>query len=65
MKVNIRRKKYIPLILVGGAIPVLIVLNFFYHFPQAAVIAAVIVLGLVLGSMALWIHAKEQADGSE
>lgn len=65
MKSKIRRKGYMPLILVGGAIPVLIVLSLLFHFPEAAVIIALIVLGIVFGSMAIWIHANNNADGSE
>ncbi len=65
MKMKIRRKRYLPLILVGAAIPVLIVLSLLFHFPKAAVITSLIVLGIIFGSMALWTHANERADGSE
>jgi ABC-type transport system involved in cytochrome bd biosynthesis fused ATPase/permease subunit len=60
-----RKRKLLPLILVGGAIPTLIVLAVVFELPQAAVIALLIILIIVFFSMALWSHANRNADGSE
>jgi ABC-type transport system involved in cytochrome bd biosynthesis fused ATPase/permease subunit len=65
MKLKEKRKNYLPLIMVGGAIPTLIILANIFNMPKAAVIILVIILALVFGSMALWNYANRNADGSE
>jgi len=65
MKSKGQWKKYLPLILVGGMIPTLIVLSIYFDFPQIVTIPLLIILGLIFGSMALWAYANRNADGSE
>ena len=65
MKPEAKWKKYLPLILVGGAIPTIIILGSYFELPQAAIVTLVIILSLISASMALWIYANRRADGSE
>ncbi len=65
MKSKARWKKYLPLILVGGIIPVSIVLGRYFHFSQAVVVPFIVVVSLIFASMALWAYANRAADGSE
>ena len=65
MKIKSRRKRNLPLLLAGGAIPAFIVLSIVFNFPDAAVITLLIVLGIIFCSMALWSFANRNADGSE
>lgn len=65
MKSVAKWKKYLPLILVGGAIPTILILGNFFAVRQAVVIILVISLGLIFGTMALWTYANRKANGSE
>jgi ABC-type transport system involved in cytochrome bd biosynthesis fused ATPase/permease subunit len=65
MKIKSRRKRNLPLLLAGGAIPAFIVLSIVFNIPEAAVITLLIVLGIIFCSMALWSFANRNADGSE
>lgn len=65
MKTKTRVKRHLPLILVGGAIPTLLILSAYFKIPQAATIALVIILAIAFGSMALWSFANRNANGSE
>lgn len=65
MKSVAKWKKYLPLILVGGAIPTILILGNFFAVRQAVVIVVVISLGLIFGTMALWTYANRKANGSE
>ncbi|MFZ0548836.1 MAG: hypothetical protein WAM60_25525, partial [Candidatus Promineifilaceae bacterium] len=65
MKLKTGFKRYGLLILVGGAIPLLLLLSMILHFPQAVTIAVLIILSLAFCSMALWRYANKDADGSE
>jgi hypothetical protein len=60
-----RVKRHLPLIFVGGAIPVTIILSALFNVPEVVPIALVIILGITFGSMALWTYANRNADGSE
>ena len=62
MKQKIGRKKYIPLVFIGGAIPTIIILGNYFAWSQAIVVPLVVVLTLALGAMALWTFANRQAN---
>lgn len=65
MKSVAKWKKYLPLILAGGAIPTILILGNFFAVRQAVVIIMMISLGLIFGTMSLWTYANRKADGSE
>jgi hypothetical protein len=65
MKTKAGLRKYFPLFFVGGVFLTVIVLSVYFNFPQIITILLLMVLGLILGSMALWTHANNRADGSE
>ena len=52
---------YILLLLVPAAL----VAGLIFHLSQAFLVPLVIVLGLVIGAVALWARASRSADGSE
>jgi hypothetical protein len=64
MKSTTGRKKYIPLVLVGGTIPTLLILSSYFELSKAVVIPLVLVLSLIFGSMALWAYANTRASRS-
>jgi uncharacterized membrane protein YdjX (TVP38/TMEM64 family) len=65
MKTKVWWKKYFSLILVGGAIPTVIILSSYFEISKKASIPIVIILALVFASMALWAYSNRKADGSE
>lgn len=65
MKPKTNHKTHMPIILVGGAIPTVLILSSYYRLPEAVTIMLVTFLSLILGSIALWAYANRQADGSE
>lgn len=65
MKSKAKWKKYLPLILVGGMIPAVIILSMDFHLPKAVSITLVIFLSLAFLAMALWSYAHKKANGSE
>ena len=65
MRSRAKRAVYLPQILVGGLLPVTIILGSVFQLPQAFVIIVVVILSIVFGSMALWAYANRHADGSE
>lgn len=65
MKSTSGRKKYVPLVLIGGAIPTAIILSSYFELSKTAVIPLIVVLILIFGSMALWTYANRHVDGSE
>jgi hypothetical protein len=64
MKSKIGRKKYIPLVLIGGAIPAILILSSYFGLSETAVIPLVSILILVFGAMALWAYANRPANHS-
>lgn len=58
-------KKHLPLILIGGLIPTVVILSGYFAWPKAVTIPLVIVLGLIFASMALWTYVNRKADGTE
>jgi hypothetical protein len=65
MKTKTAWKKHLPLIVVGGLVPTVIVLSIYFDIPQIVMIPLLIILGLIFGSMALWAFANRNANGSE
>ena len=65
MKIKVRWKKYLPLILVGGAIPAVLILSSIFDWPERASIPLLVVLGIIFAAMALWAYANRKVDGSE
>jgi hypothetical protein len=65
MKSVTKWKKYLPLILVGGAIPTIIILGNYFAVRQGIVVVLAISSGLILGTMTLWTYANRKANGSE
>ena len=58
-------KKYSPLLLVGGAIPTVIILSSLFNWPKRAFIPVVVILSLIFAALALWAYANRKVDGSE
>lgn len=58
-------KNYSPLILVGGAIPTVIILSSLFNWPKRAFIPIVVILSLIFATLALWAYANRKVDGSE
>ena len=46
-------------------IPAVILFAVIFHLSQSVIVPLVVVLGLVLGAVALWARANKNADGSE
>jgi hypothetical protein len=65
MKSTTGRKKYVPLVLIGGAIPTAIILSDYFELSKEVVIPLIVVLSLIFGAMVLWAYANRQVDGSE
>jgi uncharacterized membrane protein YfcA len=65
MRTRVWWKKYSPLILVGGAIPIVVILSSFFNWPMRAIIPVVVVLSLIFAATALWTYANREVDGSE
>lgn len=60
-----RRTRYVPLILLGGAIIALLIFGPHIGLSFNFIVPAVTVLCLVLGAAALWTHANLHATGDE
>ncbi|MCB9419400.1 MAG: hypothetical protein H6667_06335 [Ardenticatenaceae bacterium] len=54
-----------PLVLIGGTIPALIILGRYFGLSHTMVIPVIVILSLVFGSVALWSYANRHIDGSE
>lgn len=65
MKTKNRVKRHLLLILIGGAIPVSVVLSAYFEIPQVITIPLLIILGIAFCTMALWTFANRKTDGSE
>lgn len=65
MKVKVRWKKYWTLILVGGLIPLTIILSSIFDWPKRASLPLLVILGIIFATMALWAYANRKADGTE
>jgi len=65
MKPKTRQKTPFLLVLFGGAIPVTLILSSYYNLPEAFTVLALVLLSLLFGSMALWVFANRNANGSE
>ncbi|MCA9900912.1 MAG: hypothetical protein KC433_22140 [Anaerolineales bacterium] len=65
MKKIVSNKTYRRFALVGGLIPLLLILNIYYGLPDIVFVVLFIFLSLIFGSMALWVYANRHADGSE
>lgn len=53
------------LILVGGIIPLTLLLGNEFDIPQKFVILIVLVTAFIFGAMTIWIHANSNASGDE
>lgn len=65
MKSITRWKKYLPLGLVGGSVPAIIILGIYLDLSRTLIVPIVIVVGLIFASMLLWAYANRKTDGSE
>jgi hypothetical protein len=65
MKSKVWWKKSLPLIVLGGAIPTILILGSYFDAPSKFTIPVVVILGLLFASMTLWAFANRRADGSE
>ncbi len=65
MKLFARGKKYLPLGLIGGAIPTVLLVSLYFHLSQTLFIPIVTVLVLIFATMLLWAYANRKSDGSE
>ena len=54
MKLFARGKKYLPLGLIGGAIPTVLLVSLYFHLSQTVFIPIVTVLVLIFATMLLW-----------
>jgi hypothetical protein len=53
------------LAIIGGAIPVLIILSLNFDLTEAVFVPLVILLVFIFFSTALWFNANDHADGAE
>jgi hypothetical protein len=58
-------KKHLPLLVVGGTIPTLLILSYYFAWSKIIIIPLVVVLSIIFASMALWDFANRDTDGSE
>ena len=65
MKQSAKRQRWWLLILVGGLIPLIIIIGSQFNIPQRFILPVIVVGALVFGAMALWIRANANATGDE
>ena len=53
------------LVLLGGIIPLTLILGNQFNIPQRFIIPIVVVVALVFGAWALWMRANTNASGNE
>ncbi len=58
-------KKTLPLVLVGGMIPAILLLSGDYGWPTRVLVPLVTMLSLIFAAMALWAFANRHTVGSE
>ena len=65
MKQSSQRQRWWLLILVGGIIPLILILSNEFNIPQRFTLPIVVVGALAFGAMALWMRANANATGDE
>lgn len=65
MKAKTRRKGYMVLFLIIGAIPASILLENYFGVPASISIPLLVVLSLFCGTVALWSFANRHTDGKD
>lgn len=65
MEPSSKRQHWWLLILIGGLIPLVLMLDSQFDIPQRFTIPVVVIAGLIFGAMALWMRANVHATGDE
>ena len=65
MKRSTNRTRRFLLFLVGGAMPVILILGMVFRLPPSLITVLILVLGLMLAAMWLWYQANLDATGDE
>ena len=65
VKVEVMEPRQLLVRIIAFSIPLVLILGSFLGIPHRLTIPYAVLAALVAGSIALWIHANEDAEGSE
>lgn len=65
MKSSLNRRRYMALVLISGAIPSTIILCSYFGLSESVSVPLIVVLGLAIGTIAIWANANRHVNGSE
>jgi len=65
MKKSSKRNGRFLLFLIGGAMPIMLILGLIFRFSIVLLTVLLLVMGLILAAMWLWYQANQQASGDE
>ncbi|MAS37910.1 MAG: hypothetical protein CL610_28200 [Anaerolineaceae bacterium] len=51
--------------LIGGSIPVVILIGSYYHWSMELIVCYAVIVGLVFGAMTIWHRANQHVTGTE
>jgi hypothetical protein len=65
MKQSVKPQRWWLLFLVGGVIPLTLILGSQFDIPQRFTIPILVIAALAFGAMWIWMHANANATGDE